>query len=75
MLQSEHFRVLPFLAEEERLLNRKREGLAFKYEINLESERARGLIHYAKATVRANLYDPRFFPNKNYKRQKALTEM
>lgn len=64
-------RVLPFLAEEEGLLKRERVGLAFKYEINLDSERTRALIQYSKATVRENLNNPKLFPSKG---QKALTD-
>lgn len=67
-------RVLPFLAEEEKLIIREREGLAFKYEINLESERTRALVQYVKATVRANLRDKRIFPTRPDRKQKALTD-
>ena len=66
-------RVLPLLVEEN-LLKREREGLAFKYEINLDSERARALIQYARATVRANIRNPKIFPSKNDKKQRRLTD-
>jgi hypothetical protein len=68
-------RVLPFLAEEEGLLKRERQGIAFKYEINLESDRARALIQYAKATVRENLQNSKFFPSKSEKGQKTLNDI
>lgn len=66
-------RVLPFLAEEG-LLKRERVGLAFKYEINLDSERANKLIQYARATVRENLSNPKLVSTKKPKGQRALTD-
>jgi len=67
-------RILPFLAEEEGLLKRERVGLAFKYEINLDSERAIELIQYAKATVRENLSNLKPDATKKPRGQRALTD-
>jgi hypothetical protein len=53
-------RVLPILIKEKLLTRDRKEGLAFKYELNLESERTRALLAYFKATVRENMQNPDF---------------
>jgi transcription initiation factor IIE alpha subunit len=54
-------RVLYELIDEGLITREKKEGNAYRYEINLNSERARALILYIKSTVRENIRNPSFF--------------
>lgn len=51
-------RILPELTDDG-ILKRRRDGIAYKYELNLDSDRARGLFEYSRTTVRENLKQSR----------------
>lgn len=69
-------RVLPLLLKEKLIKRERRDGIAFKYELDLESERSRALLAYFKATIRENLQNPEFYrQDKNAKTKKAAESL
>jgi transcription initiation factor IIE alpha subunit len=56
-------RVLPKLVRENLVKRERKDGIAYRYEINLDSQRARDIIQLVKDTIRENLRNPEFYRN------------
>jgi DNA-binding GntR family transcriptional regulator len=67
-------RVLPLLLKEKLIKRERKDGIAFKYEIDLESERSRALLAYFKATIRDNLQNPEFYQQNSNPKNKRVAE-
>lgn len=67
-------RVLPKLVREKLVKRERKEGIAYKYEINLNSQRARDLIQLVKNTIRENLQNPEFYEQDERKKNTKLTD-
>lgn len=68
-------RFLPRLVREGLIKRERKDGIAYKYEINLDSERARDIIQLVKDTIRENLKNPEFYDREKSKDAKLTDNL